>query len=245
MSLLPLCFCSFPWSVLWARQSTTAGPSRPGPRCRGRSTRRFDAVEGRLRPHAGADQHEEIYNRPDVIGIQIVPTYTSAGGAQIVVTGTGIVPTSFMRVVGISTMAIDVSSTVRWGNTRLRVALVLDTTGSMSSANKMTALKAATENLLKQLQSAAANVGDVYLFVARCAPSTGKRNLMVRAGVPSSCSNIQPRRRTYNSPNQRGRRSKALCPTAILSSHRPLIRSKTGRCRTRCRPTATGRVPDR
>ena len=106
-----------------------------------------------------------MYNRPDVTGIQITPIYTSSGGAQIVVTGAGSVPTSFMRVMGISTMDIGVSSTVRWGNTRLRVALVLDTTGSMSSANKMTALKAATENLLKQLQAAAANPGDVYVSI--------------------------------------------------------------------------------
>lgn len=106
-----------------------------------------------------------MYNRTDVTGIQITPIYTSSGGAQIVVTGAGSVPTSFMRVMGISTMDIGVSSTVRWGNTRLRVALVLDTTGSMSSANKMTALKAATKNLLKQLESAAASNGDVYVSI--------------------------------------------------------------------------------
>ena len=87
-----------------------------------------------------------MYTRPEVTGATVTPTYTSAGGAQIVVTGSGSLPTSFMRVMGITTMPIGVSSTVRWGNTRLRVALVLDTTGSMSSANKMAALKAATEN---------------------------------------------------------------------------------------------------
>ena len=106
-----------------------------------------------------------MFNRPDVTGIQITPIYTSSGGAQIVVTGAGSVPTSFMKVMGISTMNISVSSTVRWGNTRLRVALVLDTTGSMSNAGKMAALKAATENLLKQLQAAAANDGDVYVSI--------------------------------------------------------------------------------
>ena len=42
-----------------------------------------------------------------------------------------------------------------WGNTRLRVALVLDNTGSMASDGKMSALRIASHNLLTQLQSAA------------------------------------------------------------------------------------------
>src|SRR5262249_17307033 len=56
-------------------------------------------------------------------------------------------------------------STVKWGNNRLRVALVLDNTGSMSSANKLTALKTATKNLLNQLQGAATQNGDVYVSI--------------------------------------------------------------------------------
>jgi hypothetical protein len=62
-------------------------------------------------------------------------------------------------------MTINVSSTVKWGNTRLRVALVLDNTGSMSSAGKMTALKTATNNLLTQLKNAASQNGDVYVSI--------------------------------------------------------------------------------
>ncbi len=106
-----------------------------------------------------------LFNRKDVTGIQIAPVYTTSGGSQIVLTGAGTVPTEFMKIMGISTVDISVSSTVRWGNTRLRVALVLDTTGSMSNANKMTALKTATKNLLKRLESAAASNGDVYVSI--------------------------------------------------------------------------------
>ena len=54
---------------------------------------------------------------------------------------------------------------MKWGNTRLRVALVLDNTGSMSSAGKLTALKTATTSLLGQLQTAAAKDGDVYVSI--------------------------------------------------------------------------------
>ena len=97
--------------------------------------------------------------------IQVSPTYTTSGGSQVIVTGTGTVPTTFMKVLGRTELNIDVSSTVRWGNSRLRVALVLDNTGSMSSAGKMTALKTATKNLLDQLQGAATQNGDVYVSI--------------------------------------------------------------------------------
>ena len=55
--------------------------------------------------------------------------------------------------------------TSTWGNTRLRVALVLDNTGSMSSSNKMTALKTASKNLLTQLKAAAVTDDDVYVSI--------------------------------------------------------------------------------
>ena len=62
-------------------------------------------------------------------------------------------------------MTVTGSSTTTWGTTRLRVALVLDNTGSMAQDGKMTALKSATKSLLSQLQSAASNNGDVYVSI--------------------------------------------------------------------------------
>jgi len=52
-----------------------------------------------------------------------------------------------------------------WGNTRVRVALVLDNTGSMANDGKMDALKTASHNLLSQLQAAATHPEDVYVSV--------------------------------------------------------------------------------
>jgi Flp pilus assembly protein TadG len=106
-----------------------------------------------------------LFNRTDVNNIVITPTYTTSGGSQIVVTGTGQVPTTFTKVMGMSALNINVTSTVRWGYSRMRVALVLDNTGSMASANKMTALKTASHGLLTQLQNAAAQNGDVYVSI--------------------------------------------------------------------------------
>ena len=105
------------------------------------------------------------FHRSEVGSLKITPTYTTTGGAQIVVTGTGNVPTSFAKVMGFQQVAINVSSTVKWGGSRLRIALVLDTTGSMADNGKIDALKTATKNLLSQLQSAAAQNGDVYVSI--------------------------------------------------------------------------------
>jgi Flp pilus assembly protein TadG len=106
-----------------------------------------------------------LFNRTEVSNIVITPTYTTSAGSQIVVTGTGTVAASFIKVLGIQQLNIDVSSTVKWGNARLRVALVLDNTGSMADANKMPNLKTAAKNLLTQLRNAASQNGDVYVSI--------------------------------------------------------------------------------
>ena len=62
-------------------------------------------------------------------------------------------------------ITINGSSTTTWGSTRLRVALVLDNTGSMADDGKMAALKTATKSLLTQLKSAATTNGDVYVSI--------------------------------------------------------------------------------
>ena len=60
-----------------------------------------------------------------------------------------------MKLMGYSNLGIKSSSTVKWGNNRLRVALALDNTGSMNDDGKIGALKTATKNLLDQLKAAA------------------------------------------------------------------------------------------
>jgi Flp pilus assembly protein TadG len=112
-----------------------------------------------------SDYFNALIHRPDVSNVVVTPTYTTSGGSQLVLTATGSVNTSFMRVMGQVNLNVNVSSTVKWGNTRLRVALVLDTTGSMDDDGKITALKTATKNLLTQLQGAAAQNGDVYVSI--------------------------------------------------------------------------------
>ena len=106
-----------------------------------------------------------LFTRPEAQNAAVTATYTTTGGSTIVVNGSVQVPTIFMGVVGFKTFDVDASSTVKWGSARLRVALVLDNTGSMASAGKMTALKTATKNLLNQLKTAATVDGDVYVSI--------------------------------------------------------------------------------
>ena len=104
-------------------------------------------------------------------GLAAVPSmnvsYSAAGG--VVMSASSSVPTLFMRLplVGIQSIPIAVNTTAKWGD-RLRVALVLDNTGSMSQGSptsKISALKTASTNLLQQLQSAGTNPEDVYVSI--------------------------------------------------------------------------------
>jgi Flp pilus assembly protein TadG len=106
-----------------------------------------------------------LFNRSEVTGLTVTPTYTTAGGSKITVKATGSLKADFMGLFGITSMSVGAFSQVDWGNTRLRVALVLDNTGSMSDDGKMTALITATKSLLTQLKTAAVTNGDVYVSI--------------------------------------------------------------------------------
>ncbi len=97
--------------------------------------------------------------------VVLTTNYVSSGGSKVALNGTATINTDFLGVLGYSQLNIAASATSTWGNTRLRVALVLDNTGSMSSSSKMTALKTASQNLLTQLQSATVTVDDVYVSI--------------------------------------------------------------------------------
>jgi Flp pilus assembly protein TadG len=105
------------------------------------------------------------YNRPGTTISSVSAAYTTSGGSQVTLNGSANVPTDFMEILGVNSVTVNASSTVKWGMSRLRVALVLDNTGSMADNGKITALKTATNNLLTQLQSAAVNNGDVYVSI--------------------------------------------------------------------------------
>jgi Flp pilus assembly protein TadG len=99
------------------------------------------------------------------------------GTQSITLTVSDNMPTTILNAVGIAQLPVSASSTVKWGQTKLWVSLVLDNTGSMCDPDgqpcstdtnpntKINSLKAATHQLLTLLQNAAANAGDVQVAI--------------------------------------------------------------------------------
>jgi Flp pilus assembly protein TadG len=106
-----------------------------------------------------------LFTRPEATNVTITATYTTTGGTAVVLNSSADVQTSLLSIIGYNTITVTDSSTAKWGSNLLRVALVLDNTGSMADAGKMTALHSATQSLLTQLQTAASNNGDVYVSI--------------------------------------------------------------------------------
>ncbi len=108
-----------------------------------------------------------LYKNGGANDITIEATYTqnTGQGATVQLTGSGSVATDFMRMAGFYSIGISTDSQTKWGNTRMRVALVLDNTGSMDSNNKMTKMQSAAKDLVDKLATLNKVDGDVYVSI--------------------------------------------------------------------------------
>ncbi|MGQ0683813.1 vWA domain-containing protein [Bradyrhizobium sp.] len=109
-----------------------------------------------------------LYNNKDAKNVSVAATYTPSTGAtpnKVEINGSGEIITDFMRVAGFPTMGFGSASTTAWGNVRMRVALVLDVTGSMAWDGKMPAMQTAAKDLVDQLSKLATVNGDIYISV--------------------------------------------------------------------------------
>jgi len=109
-----------------------------------------------------------LYTNKEATGITVTANYTVGSGttgSTVQINASGRIATDFMKVVGFPNMGFNTSSTATWGTQLLRVALVLDNTGSMADYNKIGALKTAAKSLVSQLSALAKNDGDVYISV--------------------------------------------------------------------------------
>ncbi|TQF33246.1 pilus assembly protein [Bradyrhizobium sp. UNPA324] len=99
--------------------------------------------------------------------VSVAATYSASTsmGSTIQLTGTGTYTTTFMKIAGFPTLDVGTTSTSAWGNVRMRVALVLDNTGSMAQDGKMGAMQTAAKNLVDQLSALAKTTGDVYISI--------------------------------------------------------------------------------
>jgi uncharacterized membrane protein YgcG len=120
---------------------------------------------------AGEAYFKALFNRPEAGTVTLNISYTTDGGSAVTVSGATSVKPQFISIVpGLQNIVINTSSTVNWGSAKLRVALVLDNTGSMSETDstgttKLSALKTASHNLLTTLKNAAASNGDVQVAI--------------------------------------------------------------------------------
>ena len=128
-----------------------------------------DLTEGTINTSqiaAKADAYfKALFTNNETKSITITATYTqnSGNGSTILVNGSGNIETGFMRVVGFPTMDFKTSSTSAWGNVRMRVAMVLDVTGSMANSGKMPAMQTAAKALVDQLSALQKDPGDIYI----------------------------------------------------------------------------------
>ena len=113
------------------------------------------------------DYFKALYTNADAKSVTVNATYTAASGSgsKILINGAGKIDTSFMRLVGIPDINFNTSTTSAWGNNRMRVAMVLDNTGSMASDGKMPAMQTAAKSLIDQLSALAKDPGDMYISV--------------------------------------------------------------------------------
>ena len=119
---------------------------------------------------AATNYFNALFNRPEAKNLQLTAAYSADGGSKVFVKASVQMDTDFMGIMGFKQLTISSSTTTVWGNgentnTKLRVALALDVTGSMATNNKMAALKTATKQLLSSLQNASTKPGDIQVSI--------------------------------------------------------------------------------
>lgn len=109
-----------------------------------------------------------LYHDSNAFGVTVSAVYTpstSTAAATILASGHGAIKTDFMKVAGFPQLTFATSSTATWGNSRMRVAMVLDNTGSMKDNGKMSALQTAAKDMIDSLSAFAKTTGDVYISI--------------------------------------------------------------------------------
>jgi len=119
-------------------------------------------------PKRAQDYFNALFTDKSAQVISVNASYTVANattGSTIQLSGTGEIATDFMKVAGFPTMGFGTSSTATWGNTRMRVAMVLDNTGSMDENGKMPAMQKAAKDMIDTLSDYNKQTGDVYISI--------------------------------------------------------------------------------
>jgi Flp pilus assembly protein TadG len=162
-------------------------------------------------PKKAQDYFNALFTDKSAQVISVNASYTLANattGSTIQLSSTGQIATDFMKVAGFPTMGFGTSSTATWGNTRMRVAMVLDNTGSMQDNGKMPAMQKAAKDMIDTLSGYNKQDGDVYISIVPFTKdvNVGKSNVDApwinwtewEAEPPVLTQNSYPIKVTYN-----------------------------------------------
>jgi len=160
------------------------------------------------------DYFNALYTDKSAQVTSVNASYTVANattGSTIQLSSSGQITTDFMKVAGFPTMGFGTSSTATWGNTRMRVAMVLDNTGSMQDNGKMPAMQKAAKDMIDTLSGFNKTDGDVYISIVPFTKdvNVGKSNVDApwinwtewEAEPPVLTQNNYPINVTYNNNN--------------------------------------------
>ncbi|MES2600319.1 MAG: TadE/TadG family type IV pilus assembly protein [Pseudomonadota bacterium] len=155
------------------------------------------------------DYFNALYKHPEALNVAVTAAYTKSAsqGSKVVLTGSATMKTDFMKVVGYPNLDFGASSTTVWGNTRMRVAMALDITGSMNSAGKLDAMKKAAKGLVDTLKSSSKTLDDVYLSIIPF-------NVMVNVGNTNKNAAWLDWDTSYGSCSQSSKTTKSSCVAA-------------------------------
>lgn len=105
------------------------------------------------------------FHRPDAKRVKISASYSTNGAPTVTVTGSAVIRTNFLGLLGINQIPIEAMARTVWGASRMRIALALDNTGSMKEDDKIGILKTSVRDLLKTLQNASRRPGDIEVAI--------------------------------------------------------------------------------
>jgi Flp pilus assembly protein TadG len=108
-------------------------------------------TDTQLRSEAEAHFRAVLNQRSDLAALPITVTRTNR---RVQIAAAGVMPTVFMKLFGYSEMNVGTRVEAGFGDRKVEIALALDNTGSMASANKMEELKKATRNMISAARAA-------------------------------------------------------------------------------------------
>ncbi len=108
-------------------------------------------------------------NLGDHYNVNLASVTITRDAKLVKVAASGSVRTAVMQILDYDKVAISASADVAWATKKIELALVLDNTGSMDEkpggVHKMTALKDAARSILKTLEGASPNKGDIKVSI--------------------------------------------------------------------------------